>query len=321
MVQFAGLVRQEFAYGLLADGVLDGLDIVHELHRAAVADVENAERRIAGGGIGIGGVPLRIRLRDIVADPDHAIHQVVDIGEIAHVPAVIEQLDRPASDDVPRELEQRHVGPSPRPIDREEPQARRRQPEQMTVAVRHQFVGALGRRVELQGVIGAVMLAERQPRIRAIDAAGAGIDEVRRGGMAARLEDIGKADQVALDIGMRIFQAVAHAGLRGEMDHPVERTFREAPLHRGAVRKVRLVEAIRSAAVGGDPVENAEPRPLERRIVIVVDVVEPDHGVAALQQALRRVKADEAGMSGDKNTHGNPFCRGPFPIHINTAVP
>ena len=47
------------------------------------------------------------------------------------------------------------------------------------------------------------------------------------------------------------------------------------------------------------------PRPqlFQRDVVIGVEVVHADDGLAALQQALRHVHADEAGRSGDNDGH------------------
>ena len=47
-----------------------------------------------------------------------------------------------------------------------------------------------------------------------------------------------EADQVAVDVGLGVLERIAHAGLRGEMDHPVEplrveqRLMPSAVLHR-----------------------------------------------------------------------------------------
>ena len=46
-----------------------------------------------------------------------------------------------------------------------------------------------------------------------------------------------------------------------------------------------------------------QPRLLQRDVVVVVEVVEPDDFVAALQQQLRGVEADEAGRAGDEEFH------------------
>ena len=36
--------------------------------------------------------------------------------------------------------------------------------------------------------------------------------------VAAALEDVHEADEVAVDVGVRVLERVAHAGLRGEVD-------------------------------------------------------------------------------------------------------
>ena len=57
----------------------------------------------------------------------------------------------------------------------------------------------------------------------------------------------------------------------------------------------------------GDLVEYSKTRLLDRRIVVVVDDIQPDYGIAALQQSLRGVKSDESGITGDQNAHSNSF--------------
>ena len=49
--------------------------------------------------------------------------------------------------------------------------------------------------------------------------------------------------------------------------------------------------------------ELLQPRELQVDVVVVVEVVEPDHGVAAREQALRDVHADETGGAGDQDFH------------------
>ena len=49
--------------------------------------------------------------------------------------------------------------------------------------------------------------------------------------------------------------------------------------------------------------EPRQPRVLQLDVVVVVEVVEADHLVAARQQALRDVHADEAGGAGDEDFH------------------
>src|SRR3546814_2200230 len=81
------------------------------------------------------------------------LDDVVDVGEVAGVVAVVEHVDRLAGQDLAREQEQRHVRPAPGPVDGEEAQAGGRQVEQVAVGVRHQFVGLLGGRVHAHRVV------------------------------------------------------------------------------------------------------------------------------------------------------------------------
>src|SRR5579871_3314773 len=66
--------------------------------------------------------------------------------------------------------------------------------------------------------------------------------------------------------------------------------------HAIAVGKVELVE---TEAV--DARELGEPRVLELRIVISVEIVDADDRATLRQQALRHVETDEAGGAGDQD--------------------
>src|SRR5690606_40196913 len=58
-----------------------------------------------------------------------------------------------------------------------------------------------------------------------------------------------------------------------------------------------------------------EARALERRIVVGVEIVDPDHLLAALKQGEADVEADEAGATGHDDRHASTFscCRGCAP--------
>ncbi len=75
--------------------------------------------------------------------------------------------------------------------------------------------------------------------------------------VAAALKDVDEADQVAVDVGMRILDRVAHTGLGGQVDHLVELFLGEQFLHPGAVAHVELDETEarhgQSGASGGLP--------------------------------------------------------------------
>ena len=117
--------------------------------------------------------------------------------------------------------------------------------------------------------------------------------------VAAALEHVGGADHVALDVGERVLDRVAHARLRGEVDHALELLAGEQLGHARAVREVELDEAEPRQLL-----QQLEPRELEAHVVVVVEVVEPDDLVAALEELAGRVVADEAGGAGDEEFHG-----------------
>ena len=63
------------------------------------------------------------------------------------------------------------------------------------------------------------------------------------GVVAAAFEDVAEADQVALDVGLRVLQRIAHAGLRGEVDDALGPLPREQRLERLGIGDVDLLEA------------------------------------------------------------------------------
>ncbi len=120
----------------------------------------------------------------------------------------------------------------------------------------------------------------------------------------ARFEDVEEAGDVGADVLVRVRQRVAHARLRREVDDTVEALVGKQPTHRVAVGNVNLVE--REVGV----IQLLQSRELEVDVVILVQVVETDDGVAAREQALRDVHADEAGGAGDEDFHWGPVAKG-----------
>ena len=117
--------------------------------------------------------------------------------------------------------------------------------------------------------------------------------------MAARFEHVEEADDIALDVGVRVLQRVAHAGLRGEIDHAVGLEAVEGGFQRRAVFQRAFDE--REPGLGR---QQREACVLQRRVVVIVEVVVAQHFVAACQQAVAEGGADEAGGAGDEDAHG-----------------
>src|SRR5258707_257327 len=128
--------------------------------------------------------------RGVSHDSDDSLDDIVDIGEIAHHFAAVEHRYRPSGEDSLGELEQRHVRATPGTIDGEEPQSGARQPVKVSVAVRHQFVRLLGRRVQRDRVVDIVVLGKRQPGVCAVDGAAGREHEVPDLGGPAAFEHL-----------------------------------------------------------------------------------------------------------------------------------
>ena len=89
---------------------------------------------------------------------------------------------------------------------------------------------------------------------------------------------------------------VAHAGLRGEMDHAREPLPGEHIEQVLAIGNIDLFEPERLVVL-----QNGEPRLLQGGIVVRVHAVEADNDAPLLQQLLGDMKADEAGRSRDEH--------------------
>jgi hypothetical protein len=122
--------------------------------------------------------------------------------------------------------------------------------------------------------------------------------------VATALEHVQRADDVAVHVAVRILLGVPNTGLCREVDDPIEARLGKEPIHPGAVREIELGEAealLRQEAI--------EPRLLELRVVVRIQVVEPDDLIAAVEQTMRSEAADEAGGAGDEYAHGTGMVR------------
>src|SRR6185369_2517916 len=98
--------------------------------------------------------------------------------------------------------------------------------------------------------------------------------------------------------------AVTDAGLCAEMDDAIEPgCVAQAP----EAFRIREVDALEAEAVVELARKPFEPRLLQARIVIIVDVVDADNLVAALQQGASGRRADESCDAGDENSHVAPI--------------
>ena len=170
----------------------------------------------------------------------------------------------------------------------------------MGVAGRRKLGRALGGGVERHRIVDPVGQREGQVLAGAVDRGRAGVDqvlEVRQ--PAAGLHHDHLAHHVGRDVGVGVDQRVAHAGLRGQVDHPRDvRIGLEQSRHRLAVRHVGPVEG--EAAIGREPVD---PSLLQDWIVVVIEAIHTDHPLTPFQERFADVVTNEACTAGDENGH------------------
>ena len=120
-------------------------------------------------------------------------------------------------------------------------------------------------------------------------------------GVTACLEDVVEADEVALDVDVRVVDGVADAGLCCEVHDNVGLVGVENFVHKAFVSDAAPDKNVLDG--GFDRVDQAEAVLLERGIIVIVHVVEADHGSTRefATEAHDEVRADEARGAGDQN--------------------
>ena len=285
------LHRHEFLMGLEVvilgehagsdEFLLEDIDKVQQVLGLATADVVDG---IRGDGQAVLAGPL---FRGLAHHPDDAFHDVIDIGEIAAAVAVVVDLDGLALEQLVREAEIGHIRTAGGAVDGEEAEARGRDVVQLGIAVGEEFVALLGRRIQAHGIVHPIVRAERNFLVAAVDAAGAGVDQVLdpavsgipglgRPGNAvirvpARLQDVVEPDHIALDVRIRVLDAIPDPRLRREVHDDIEVVFLEEAVDEGLVGKVALDELVGvPRGLGGLLPDLAQAILLERRIIVVV---------------------------------------------------
>ena len=191
---------------------LEDGDEVEEVLGVVIADVVDFigwDGETVGTSLFLGGV---------LHNADDAFYDVVDIGEVALTVAIVEDFDGFAFHQFVGEAEIGHIGAASGAIDGEEAEASGGDIIEFAIGMGHEFVALLRGSIKGDGVVYFIVGAIGHFLIAAIDATGGGIDEVLHFVVAASLEDVVEADDVALDIGIGVGDAIADTGLGGEVD-------------------------------------------------------------------------------------------------------
>ena len=122
--------------------------------------------------------------------------------------------------------------------------------------------------------------------------------------VAAAFQDVQESGDVAADIHMWILRGITHTGLCREVDHPPRLVCGEHGFHRHAVGQVGM-----DVGIVGMLGKSGQAGPLDADIVIVAQVVEADHLIAAFEQPDGDMRADESGSTCNKDTHRSRASR------------
>jgi len=179
----------------------------------------------------------------------------------------------------------------------------------MTVGMRHELVALFGGSIQADGVIYVIARAERHLGVVAVNAGGAGINQMPDIMVSAGFENVDKPHDVAVDIGVRIFQTVTYTGLCSQVAYVVEFSPFEKRHQLIAVLKIHSYESV--ARIFRAPYRHmpffgfagnsrfGQAGIFEIDVVVIVDIVDADHFIASFQKSFGKVKADESGGSCD----------------------
>jgi len=163
--------------------------------------------------------------------------------------------------------------------------------------VADQLAGLLGGRIGRDGQVHAVVLGERDLLVVAVHAGAGGQDEAVDAAPGGCLQEHGRPVDIHVRIEQRFCDGRPHARLGCQVHHRVQPP-RHDPVHGPGVADVRLDQAEPGMGDTGRQV-----RPLDRRVVEGIEVVDPDHVQAQAQQPLSQVGADESSDTSDQHLH------------------
>ena len=121
--------------------------------------------------------------------------------------------------------------------------------------------------------------------------------------MTAGFQNVVESDEVALDVGVRVRDGIADAGLGGEVHDDGEVVLFEQAVDGRLVGEVCLDKCPLLAGVGGERFDFLEAFVLDVHVIVVGDGIEADEfgAVVVGEQLLAEVAADEAGGSGNED--------------------
>ena len=216
----------------------------------------------------------------VLHDADDAFDDVIDVGKVAFAFAVVEYLNGLAGFKLVCKAEVGHVGATGGAVDGKEAQPCAGDVVELAVGVGHELVALFGGGVQGNRVVHFVVGGVGDLLVAAIDAGGTGVNEVFDfaflGASAAGFEDIVEADEVALDVGVRVRDGIADSGLGGEVHDDSEVVLLEQAVDGRLVGEVCLDECPFFAGRCRKSFDFLEAFVLDVHVIVVGDGIEAD---------------------------------------------
>ena len=200
-------------------------------------------------------------------------NDIVDVGKIPIHVAVVVNLDGFPLADFIGKFKIGHIGPAKRTIDRKETQSCCRNPIKMTIGIGHKFVGFFRCRIQTDRMIHIICRRKRRLLLIAINRRTGSKEQMVHLMMAASFEDIEKANDIRINIGTRMVDAVTHSGLSCQIYNNIRLTRFEYAINSFFIRQITFDK--------GKPwklMENIQPAFLQRNIIIIVKVIQTKDG-------------------------------------------
>ena len=160
-------------------------------------------------------------------------------------------------------------------------------------------------------MVHRLTLMKRQIAVAAINRAARGIHQVLSAMVTAAFQDVAKPHQIALDVSRRVLQGVPNTGLGRKIHHHLGPFFSK---QRHQSLFILQSQALKAPGTGRRHGFNLmQPRLLKAGIVVVVQIVEANNPITALQQPDRQSCTDEASSTGHQNRSRHQLS--PSPTH------
>ena len=121
--------------------------------------------------------------------------------------------------------------------------------------------------------------------------------------VAAGFENVEKAHQIALYVGLGMVDAVAHPGLGGEIDDDARRIFVKYAVHKRLVGNGTPDEHVLHGGGLRRFFDQLEPVGLQLRVVVIVHVIQADNGAGLhrFKKTQYKIGPNKAGGAGDQD--------------------